>query len=278
MALLLELEQAERIFSDYYSLLGIGIGLYDRYYKPICLIPKRDWTFCNSIRQNKEVLKACSKCDRIAFEHAKETKELYVYKCHMGLYEAVAPIIDNNMIIGYIMVGQLLDEQSPEFQWLHIKHQCKAYGFHEEELKEVFFRLKQMNVAQIEAAANIMHACVAYLCYKNIIHVERSGIFNQVHQFLVNNMKNTITQDMVCQQLRISKTTLYNTLTHQTSLSLTKYLRQLRMTKAKELLSTTSLRINQVAEEVGICDYNYFSRLFKKTYGMSPRQFKELKL
>lgn len=274
MELLLDYKQLDKILSDYHRLLGVGIGLYDKYYQPICLMPKTNWSFCNIIRQNKDVLSSCYACDKKAFEHVNKTKKLYIYKCHMGLYEAVAPIIDNDVIIGYIMVGQLLDQQSLKYQWVTTSKKCNTYGFEVEEIKDAFFNLRQMSHSDIESAANIMHACSAYLCYQNIVHVERGGLFGQIHQFLTNNIKEKITQDIVCSHLNISKSTLYNTLIEHTSMSLTSYVRKLRMGVACELLTNTNLKINKIAEEVGIEDYNYFSRQFKDTYGITPRLYR----
>ncbi len=36
------------------------------------------------------------------------------------------------------------------------------------------------------------------------------------------------------------------------------------------MLLTTSMTVMQVAERCGINDFNYFARIFKRRYGMSP--------
>lgn len=48
-----------------------------------------------------------------------------------------------------------------------------------------------------------------------------------------------------------------------------------RMAEARELLSGTDLPIAQVARRVGISDPGYFSRLFTRTHGVSPRNWRE---
>lgn len=275
MQLLLDETNVQKLLEDYHALLGVGIGLYDKYYQPISLIPKRGWNFCNIIRTNKKVAKACHQCDMTAFKHVEKTKELYIYRCHMGLYEAVAPIIDNDMIIGFIMVGQLLDEHSINHQYLITSKKCRAYALNEDAYKKAFYELTQMNRSKIEAAANIMHACSAYLCFKNIVRVERSGLFPQIDLYLRDNLKYKITPDAITSRLKISKTTLYTIMMDNVAMSLTMYLRKLRMDLALELLTTSDLTIKAIAEEVGIDDYNYFSRLFKKTYGQSPRSYRQ---
>lgn len=54
-----------------------------------------------------------------------------------------------------------------------------------------------------------------------------------------------------------------------------KYLTDLRMTKAKELLRCTSLQSKEIAEAVGYKDSHYFSYMFKKTQGMTPMEYKK---
>ena len=53
------------------------------------------------------------------------------------------------------------------------------------------------------------------------------------------------------------------------------YLLNLRMEHAKKLLKETNLKMWQVAEESGFNDYHYFSKVFKKTEGMSPAQYRK---
>ncbi len=51
------------------------------------------------------------------------------------------------------------------------------------------------------------------------------------------------------------------------------YLTALRITRAKELMTTTDKSVKEICYEVGYGDPNYFSRLFRKQTGMSPTEF-----
>ena len=59
-----------------------------------------------------------------------------------------------------------------------------------------------------------------------------------------------------------------------TGLSPNQYHLDLRLVKAKELLISTNLTINQVAYQTGFDSLFYFSRLFKQKNGVSPREFR----
>lgn len=53
------------------------------------------------------------------------------------------------------------------------------------------------------------------------------------------------------------------------------YLTKLRMKKAKELLVGSSMHISEVAEVTGFDDPMYFSRIFKKYSGISPKKYQK---
>ena len=57
--------------------------------------------------------------------------------------------------------------------------------------------------------------------------------------------------------------------------SFTGYLLDLRLNKARHLLKDTPLNVREVANAVGYKDVNYFIRLFKKSYGVAPGEFKK---
>ncbi|WP_344923908.1 helix-turn-helix transcriptional regulator [Aquimarina addita] len=55
--------------------------------------------------------------------------------------------------------------------------------------------------------------------------------------------------------------------------SVNEYIRNFRIEKAKELLETSTLNITEITYKVGINSRSYFSKLFKKRFGISPKQY-----
>ena len=53
------------------------------------------------------------------------------------------------------------------------------------------------------------------------------------------------------------------------------YVTGLRMQKARELLESTDVSVTEVASETGYYDYNYFIRVFRKSFGISPLQYRK---
>ena len=53
-----------------------------------------------------------------------------------------------------------------------------------------------------------------------------------------------------------------------------RYLNNLRIEKAKELLRSTDLQVMEIADQVGYFDSKYFSRQFKLAVGLTPAQYR----
>ena len=59
-----------------------------------------------------------------------------------------------------------------------------------------------------------------------------------------------------------------------TGRSFISYLTGLRIEKAQELLTTTNMKLADIALEVGYNEPNYFSHVFRKTVGITPKEYR----
>ena len=69
---------------------------------------------------------------------------------------------------------------------------------------------------------------------------------------------------------------LSNQFKKETGKTITSFIHERRIEAAIHLFNTSELNIQEVAEQVGILELNYFSKLFKKQIGMSPSEYKKL--
>ncbi|MEM6346033.1 MAG: tetratricopeptide repeat protein [Bacteroidota bacterium] len=82
----------------------------------------------------------------------------------------------------------------------------------------------------------------------------------------------------VCRDLGTSRTQLHNKIKALTGKSTTKFLRSIRLEKAKELLQLPESRVTEVAYATGFTDPYYFTRVFTKEFGTSPTSWREAAL
>lgn len=79
----------------------------------------------------------------------------------------------------------------------------------------------------------------------------------------------------ICEVLKISRAQLHNKIKSLTGLSISNYINSIRVQKAKELLEITSQNVSEVAFQVGISNLSYFSKLFKKEFGVTPKDYRD---
>ncbi len=81
--------------------------------------------------------------------------------------------------------------------------------------------------------------------------------------------------EMLCREIGMSHSQMHRKLIALTGLSTNKFIRSVRLSKAREMLSDPTLTITAVAFETGFSDPGYFSKVFKKEFGMSPAEWRE---
>ena len=85
----------------------------------------------------------------------------------------------------------------------------------------------------------------------------------------------TVDMDSMASEMAVSRTQLNRKVLAITGQNASAYIMQLRLARAKRLLKADeSTPIGNVALRCGFDDVAYFSRIFKKTYGLTPSQFR----
>ena len=78
----------------------------------------------------------------------------------------------------------------------------------------------------------------------------------------------------LAKQMAVSERQIFRKIDKYTGLTPNKYIRSLRLFKAKELLENyTFSTVNEVASAVGLKDPYYFSNLYKKQFGKKPKEY-----
>ncbi len=73
--------------------------------------------------------------------------------------------------------------------------------------------------------------------------------------------------------LCISRASLYNRLLEYTGLSPVEFIRSVKLEKAKDLLEKSDMNIAAIAYETGFANPNYFTKVFKAQFKMTPSEF-----
>jgi AraC-like DNA-binding protein len=76
-----------------------------------------------------------------------------------------------------------------------------------------------------------------------------------------------------CQAMAMSQSQLYRKTTALTGLSCNVLLKEFRLRKAKDLMKEKRYTISQITFESGFTSPSYFTKCFKKKYGLLPMEY-----
>lgn len=263
-------EKLSELLKHFYNLTGMKICVWDSSEHELCYYPSKLSDFCALVREDPELDARCAECDRLAVLACKRTKKQYSYTCHAGLRECVSPVLHGDVIIGYIVVGQIKSENSGHFSAF-----LKTVGKERrEKLLAAYDSLRTFEAEKIESAVHVLDACTGYEYLKSLINTDDAPINVQIDAYISENIDRDLSVKMLCHKLHLSHGEIYNVFKSYFNSTPAEYVKSKRLALSLKLLKNTALPVSEVAKRCGISDYNYFSKSFKKAFSKSPREYR----
>ena len=273
MPLLIENEKLLDIIRKFYITTGINVTLFDNEFRGIITFPESKNNFCDYMNNHKTFHQKCIICTSKGVQKCAQSKQLEIYKCHAGLTDAVAPIIKNGIVLGYLMFGQIITSEEKDSFKENILELMKQYNIKNADISCVPTP-QNKTYEQIAAAATILESLAEFITLKEMMDLKTTPLFENIKKYIADNLEKDISTYELCKQFNISRRSLYDLMNKHAGVGIASYIRLHRLEKAKYLLKTCDLSIAEIAEKSGFSDYNYFLRIFKNKYGISPKKFK----
>ncbi|WP_070000908.1 helix-turn-helix domain-containing protein [Cellulosilyticum sp. I15G10I2] len=131
-------------------------------------------------------------------------------------------------------------------------------------IDDLYFCLNQILIRFVDAV----------FVYRNSRHGDS---IKRAIQYIKQNYMNKITLEEVASAVHVSPNYFSKIFKEESGINFATYLNQIRIEGAKKLLAADETSLADVAYLAGFEDQSYFSRVFKKYTGLSPKRYKELK-
>lgn len=159
-----------------------------------------------------------------------------------------------------------------------LKKAAQAGGVHPVDLNEIsgtFARRIELT-AGTEEANRLMKEMARVYCeaVRRYALDGYSEMIQQAVMFIRHNLSANLTLNTVAAAVGKNASYLSARFRAETGMTITEYILRQRMRLALFLLSSTDLQVQTVAQYCGILDMNYFSKIFKKAMGQSPREYR----
>lgn len=275
MLLDININKLTKLIKSFYQLTKIKIAIFDDSFNEIFTYPESYSPFCEMVNRLPEIHKKCTQNVRELCEKCRKEKRLVTFTCHAGLTEAVAPLYENNIVIGYIMFGQITDIKSKTEFAERARYACRSYGLSEEEFNEKIKHVPYKNKEQIEAVCEIINALTSYIYLMRIVSMKKEETLASIIDYMENNLSADLSVSAICEKFSLSKTVLYELTSSAMPDGIAKYIRDKRIETAKLLIAKTDKSIEEISGIVGFLDSNYFRRIFKRLVGMSANAYRK---
>lgn len=270
----LDYRRLESMLEDFHRLTHIRISFWTPDgVKRACGPAEGNSAFCARLRECPAIDAQCRECDRRALEEAMgRPKQLHCFQCCAGMNEFVYPAFHDDHLIGFFMYGQvriadLSARSAPLRRELYARH-----GLDAQQMEALYAALAPVTMDKIHAAGRMLSALASYAYLSGLMHIRQTPLVQRVQEYIAGHYAQEISLESACQALGVSRSSLCHSLRQAGSESFVALLQRARIDAAKELLRR-SAGVRQAALQTGFQSENYFSRVFRRTEGISPRQY-----
>lgn len=241
-------------------LTGISISLLDFEYKPL-VNSEKTMDFCSSLQNALGKTNECSACDKHLLQKCKSSKKLETHICHAGLYDFAMPIIKDDITVGYLIMGRIRSDLSPD---------SPKYDFDGSDT--LYKNVRVFSDEQIHAFCHLMHN----ILFDTAIRIEHNNeLIDEITKYIDLTLNERVSIASLCRRFHIYKNMLYSIFKKELGCTVNEYITKRRIDIAKSLLEKTTDAVYVIAGKVGIDNYTYFCKLFKKHTGICAAEYRK---
>ncbi len=104
---------------------------------------------------------------------------------------------------------------------------------------------------------------------------ESSAVISKIQSFIQDNIHQELGRDEIARSVFRNPAYLSRLFRKETGMSLTDYIAQVKIERAKRLLAETNDKISHIAESLGYVHFSYFAKLFRKIAGVTPQDYRK---
>jgi AraC-like DNA-binding protein len=246
-------------------------------------------SFCECAKLTPQGLRFCLKCKAASIRRAIKEKKLYIGECYLGITEIILPVFNEGKPICVIYLGNLLRKDQKAQVMEKIKKKCLVTKVQSQTLIAALEGTEEVTSQLIEKYKEIVYILanniqlsllnsIRYLNKTNYL----SSTYTETNNWIIESVQNYAmtyyNRDIKLIHLAklyfINPQYLCRLFRKETGLTFTDFINSYRLEKAKTLLKTTDEDVLGIAYQVGYNNVTYFNRLFKKSLGLSPSQFR----
>lgn len=259
-------EKLRRIIENIFELTEISISVLDTEYNVLTRSSKNN-DYCSFLQGIEQERLYCRECDQKILNKCRSSKKLEKHICRAGLYDAAIPIIKQDTVVGFALMGRVRSSNSPTAP----KYLPEIDSESIKKLKALYDELPFIEEERLAALYDLL----AFIIFDSAIQIVHDPLTTEIVDFINENFHKNLTINYLCSRFHISKNRLYKSFSDNFGNTVNTYITECRLKKAKALLRESDESIYKISQTVGIDNYTYFCRLFKSIIGITPTEYRK---
>lgn len=274
MQLQYNLQKLQKILRDFHNATGVSISLRNTDFSYVKLeVEAVSSDFCMLLRSTPGTEKYCPDFDRCLFEKCRQSKKMEISICHAGLVDAAVPLFHNDVLLGYISLGQMKRDTA----FSSIYDRIRDYPVDMNIMEEYYNKLPLFDNEKIISVANIAEVLAKYILLENMLQPSLDPIIEKAVAYIDAHLAQELTLDQITKSIHTSKSTLYRSFHTHFHCTISEYISRKRIDKSIELLrSSADLSVEEISRQTGFSSATNFIRTFRKLEGVTPLKFRKL--
>jgi len=235
--------------------------------------------FCALMAQKSRSCGVCLQVQQKLTESA--TYEAQTLTCPVGFCDTAVPIRLGEQLVGFLQTGQVLRKKPTAAQFDNVLKLMAQWGVAQDvtTLREAYFSTRVLSPRQYGSMVKLLAIFAQHLSMVSnqvLVHQEHAEppVITRAKEFILEHQGEDLSLGQVAKAVNTSTFYFCKMFKKVTGINFTDYLSRVRIEKAKNLLLNPSLRISEIAFEVGFQSLTHFNRVFKKIIGQSPTQYR----
>lgn len=280
------------IFENFYNIFGIHISIFEPpfnvasydekfYYMNSVAFPFPGPSgICTPLRRSRIVNDRCVICDEQAVHYLMQYKKTYIYHCHLGLLEAMIPAVYDDEVVAIVIIGGVSgneadDTFTKEFISYLLSADSQYYEPLTTQLKTLIRTVKVIDEKAFRSLCSLIEVFLEGAFRDGSIIVHKGSIITQLISYVMLNIDKPVTLQSASEEMGVTKSYLCRVVKREFGIPFSEYVNREKISRAKRLLLSTPMTINDIAEQLGYRSVAYFGRVFKQYTGLLPSRYRE---
>ncbi|MCI5649921.1 MAG: PocR ligand-binding domain-containing protein [Fusicatenibacter sp.] len=230
------------------------------------------------INESIQMYKASSHVNKKAYPYEKE--KALITKLKTGDTEKAKALL--NDLLGYVFFAEGSNLEVVKSRAIELSSLLSRAAIEGGATSDSILKINNQFLMSLQTIQTLDDLCyklqetidVFTECMFNYIPSKNHEIIRKSIRYISKNFTRNLTLDEVAEQVHLNPAYFSTLFKQSTGSSFKEYLNMVRVEESKRLLSNTDYSIIDISLATGFGDQSYFSKVFKKYTGMTPKQYR----